>query len=61
MKWLKILKNSVLDEILLKFYFEVRTENGVLYKKSSLTSIHHVHISGYIIEFKSCNKTIVDF
>lgn len=35
------LPNEQLDAILKKFYSEVRTENGELYKKSSLTSLRH--------------------
>ena len=35
------LSNDDLDKVLCKFYTEVRTENGELYKKSSLISIRH--------------------
>ena len=35
------LPNEQIDAILKKFYSEVRTENGELYKKSSLTSLRH--------------------
>lgn len=35
------LPNSELDVILSKFYTEVRTENGEMYKKSSLISLRH--------------------